>query len=154
MRKGRVSRPNPRSYQERLAHTRCTFAWSRITNGAFAWSSRRTFARGSITAKWRGSVVRNRGTFVGPCASYSKKGGRYAQQQDSLPQRRHAVCCRVADGRGYPLQGSTPQQQQQPRGSGGTVPAEYAAQAVTTGSQYQHRQAGYCASASCRGGRC
>ena len=74
----------------------------------------------SITAEWRGSVTGNRGNFAGPRAGYSGNGDHYAQQQDSSAQGRYAVCCCGADGCGYPLQGSTPQQQQQqqPRDSG------------------------------------
>ena len=34
-----VSRPNQQSRQERLAHVRCTFAWSRIANVTVGWSS-------------------------------------------------------------------------------------------------------------------
>ena len=97
-----------------------------------------------------------------PCRLHEKVGP-YAQQQGPSAQRRHAACCRRAHGRGYPLQEyaqttttmtsrtstttTTRHQQQQPRGSGGTFPAEYAAQAATARSLYQHRQAGYCASA-------
>ena len=78
-----VSRSNPRSHQERFAHARSTFAWSRITSGMFARSSRGAFVRRGITAEWRGSLTRNRGTFAGPRADYSKKRDRYAQQHDS-----------------------------------------------------------------------
>ena len=46
-------------------------------------------------------------TFAGSRAGYSKNGGRYTQQQGPSTQHRHAACCRGADGRGYPLQGST-----------------------------------------------
>ena len=107
---------------------------------AFVKGSINVFVRESISAEWSESVARNSVTFAGPRAGYSKNGDRYTQQQDSSVERRHAACCRGADGRGYPLQGSTPQQkqrrrrsqQQQPRGSGGTFPAEYAAQAATT----------------------
>ena len=56
---------------------------------------------------------KNRGIFTGPHAGYTKKGDRYAQQQDSLVRRRHAAYCRGGLGRRYPLQGSTPKQQQQ-----------------------------------------
>ena len=42
-------------------------------------------------------------------------GGRYTQQQDLSAQRRRAACCREADGRGYPSEGSMPQQKQQQR---------------------------------------
>ena len=73
-----VSRPYPRSYQERLIHARFTFTWSRITSGTFARSSRGAFVRGSITAEWMGSVARNRRTFTVPRAGYSEKGDRYA----------------------------------------------------------------------------
>ena len=65
------------------------------------------------------------GDFADPRARYSEKGNRYAQQQDSLAQRRHAACCNGANGRGYPLQGNT-HRQQQPRDSSGMFPAEYA----------------------------
>ena len=53
------------------------------------------------------------GASAGPLAGDSEKGDSYAQQQDSSAhvQRHHAACCRGADGSGYPLQGSTPQQQ-------------------------------------------
>ena len=86
-----------------------------------------------------------------PRADYSKNGERYTRQEDSSTQRRHAACCFGADGRGYPLQGSSPRQkqqrrrqhqQQQPRGSCGTFPAEYAPQAATTRSLHQHGHAG------------
>ena len=61
-----------------------------------------------------------------------------------------AACCRVADGCGYPLQGSMPQQkqqrqeqhQQQPRDSGGTFLAKYVVQAATTRSLHEHGHAG------------
>ena len=82
---------------------------------AFVRGSINAFVRGSINAEWRESVARNSATLAGPRAGYSKNGGHYTQQQDSSPQRRHAACCRGADGRGYPLQGSTPQQKQQQR---------------------------------------
>ena len=68
------------------------------------------FVRGSINAEWRESVARNSATFAGSRAGCSKNGGRYTQQHDPSVQRRHAACCRGADGRGNPLQGSTPQQ--------------------------------------------
>ena len=55
-------------------------------------------------------VAQNSATFAAPRAGYCKNGGRYTQQQGPLTQCCHAVCCRRADGRGYPLQGSTPQQ--------------------------------------------
>ena len=111
-------------------------------------SSRGAFVRGIITAELRGSVARNSGTFAVPRPSYSEKGDRCVQQQDSSPQRRHAACCRGADGRGYPLQESKPQQQQQQqRGSGGTFPAKYAARNARTRFLHQRGHAGYCASA-------
>ena len=43
----------------------------------------------------------------------TSRGGRYAQQQGPSAQRRHAACCHRVDGRGYPLQGRMPKQQQQ-----------------------------------------
>ena len=55
----------------------------------------------------------------------------------------------------YLVTGSMPQQQQQQqqsRGSGGTIPAEYAAQIATTRSLHQHGYARYCVSAYDRGG--
>ena len=67
-------------------------------------------AFGSMNAEWSESVARNSATFAAPRAGYSKNGARYTQQQDSSAQRRHAACCRGADGRGYPLQGSTPKE--------------------------------------------
>ena len=70
-------------------------------------SSRRSFLMGSITAEWTRSVARKRETFGCPCAGYREKGGCYPRQQDSSAQRCHVACCRGADGRGYPLQGST-----------------------------------------------
>ena len=36
--------------------------------------------------------------FRKPCAGYSEKWNRYAQQKDSSDQRRHPACCHVADG--------------------------------------------------------
>ena len=40
-----------RSYQERLAHSRGTYAWNRIISETFARSSKGTFVRGGITAE-------------------------------------------------------------------------------------------------------
>ena len=65
---------------------------------------------GAPTPSGGNCVARNSATFAGPRAGYSKNGGRYMQQQGPSTQCCHAVCCRRADGRGYPLQGSTPQQ--------------------------------------------
>ena len=101
-------RPNPRSHQERIAHTCCTFAWGRITSKNFARSSRGAFVRGSIIAEWRGASPETEGLPPAPVPATARRG---TALQDSLAQRRHATCCRGTDGRGYPLQGSTPQQQ-------------------------------------------
>ena len=42
-------------------------------------------------------------------AGYSEKRNCYAQEQDPSVQRRHAAGCHGGDGRGYSLQGDTPQ---------------------------------------------
>ena len=151
-----VGRPNPRSFQERLAHASCTFAWSRITGGSFARSSKRTFVRGSITSRGGGASPEMEGPSPAPVPATAREGA--AMRNNGIPRpnvvtRRAAAeltgvvtCYRVVRPR------QQQQEQQQPRGSGGTFPAEYTAQAATTRSLYQHRHAGYCASVCCRGG--
>ena len=52
------------------------------------------FGRESITAKWRGSVAQNSGTFVGPRARSSKKGG--AAMRSSRIHRPNVVTRRAA----------------------------------------------------------
>ena len=85
-------------------------AFVRGSINAFVRGSINAFVRGSIIAEWRKSVARNSATFAGLRAGYCKNGACFTQQQDSSAQRHHAACCRGADGRGNPLQGSTPQQ--------------------------------------------
>ena len=91
----------------------CIFAWSGMTSGTFFRSSRGAFVRDSTTADWRGGAARNRETFAGCRVGYSKKGDRYAHNQDTSAQRRYVAYCRGADGCSNPLHRSTLQQQQQ-----------------------------------------
>ena len=101
---------------------------------------------GGTTAEWSGSVAQKRGTFAGPVPATAREGPLRATTGFLDPTLSRGVF--PWNGRrGCPSKGSTSQQQQQPGGSGGTFPAEYAARAVTARSLHQDGRAGHCAPA-------
>ena len=62
----------------------CTFAWSSITSGTLARSSRGVFVKESIIAEWKVIVARNRGTFAGPVPTTARRG--IAMRNNKIPR--------------------------------------------------------------------